>query len=233
MLTSEEWLNLNASKEVKGKKGTVIVLQVSFWEDIVYTLKVMGPLVKVLRLVDNEKKPAIVGYYLNPKYFYGNPMIENDDKLLNGLYARIDKLSASVKVIDVIHEELSKYKMGVGHSALKRAVRQRADVVVGGEDEAQPDNDDMVFDGDDLSWLDVEVASGVAEPTINTRSQATLQKKAVAPPPPSPFSSRFKSKAKEMVVVDDEFSNQEYIGEDEEDASGGGSDDEDLDFNDS
>lgn len=34
-----------------------------------------------------------------------------------------------------------------------------------------------------------------------------------------------------MVVVDDEFGDQEYIGEDEEDASVEGSANEDLDFN--
>lgn len=108
--------------------------------------------------------------------------------------------------------------------------------LLGGEDEAQPDNDDMVFDGDDLSWLDVEIASGAAEPTINTRSQATLQKKAPLPPPPSTSGS--KRKAKDYHLVDDEFGDQEYLGEDEEigeneeDASVGGSDDEDFDFND-
>ena len=32
-----------------------------FWNTIVYTLKVIGPLVRVLRLVDNERKPAM-GY---------------------------------------------------------------------------------------------------------------------------------------------------------------------------
>lgn len=177
MFTSEEWLNLNASKEVKGKNAFAIVLQVSFWEDIVYTLKAMGPLVKVLRLVDDEKKSAMgsiypamleakeliqknfnnneskykdiidivdrrwsiqlhhslhaTGYYLNPKYFYSNPMIENDDKMLDGLYACIAKLSESAKVVDLIHGELVKYKMGVGHFGLKEAIRQRTDVASG------------------------------------------------------------------------------------------------------
>lgn len=78
-----------------------------------------------------------------------------------------------------------------------------------GKDEAQPDNDDMVFDGDDLSWLDIEIASGVVELTINTRSQAVMQKKATAPPPPPPFSSKAKPKVKEMVEVYDEFDDQE------------------------
>jgi hypothetical protein len=177
MFTSQEWLNLNASKEVKGRKIAAIVLQVSFWEDIVFTLKAMGPLVKVLRLLDNKKKPTMgniyhamleakelikknfnnnegkykqvidnvdrrwsiqlhhplhaAGYYLNPKYFYSNPMIENDDKLLDGLYTCISKLAASTVVVDAIHGELSKYKMGDGHFGLNEAVRQRADVAPG------------------------------------------------------------------------------------------------------
>ncbi|KAI5393640.1 hypothetical protein KIW84_060677 [Lathyrus oleraceus] len=54
--------------------------------------------------------------------------------------------------------------------------------------------------------------------------------KAVAPPPSS---SRSKPKAKKMVVVDDKFGDQEYIGGDGEDASDRESDDKDLDFNDS
>ncbi|CAL5198848.1 unnamed protein product [Lathyrus oleraceus] len=60
---SEEWLNLNASKKVKGKKATAIVLQVSFWEDIMYTLKAIWPIVKVFRLVDNEKNMTMGNIY--------------------------------------------------------------------------------------------------------------------------------------------------------------------------
>jgi hypothetical protein len=177
MFTSQEWLNLNASKEVKGKKAAAIVLQVSFWDDIVFALKAMGPLVKVLRLVDNEKRPAMgsiyqamvearenivvnfnnneskykqvidivdrrwsiqlhhplhaAGHYLNPKYFYSDPLIENDSKLLDGLYTCIDKLSESDEVVDSIHGELSKYRMGVGHFGLKEAIRQRATIAAG------------------------------------------------------------------------------------------------------
>ena len=48
-----------AAKEPKGKKAADVVLMPSFWNDAVYTLKAMGPLVSVLRLVDNEKKPAM------------------------------------------------------------------------------------------------------------------------------------------------------------------------------
>ncbi|KAH1218444.1 Thymidylate kinase [Glycine max] len=49
------------SKEPKGKETAKVVLMPSFWNSVVYTLKVMVPLVKVLRLVDGERKPAM-GY---------------------------------------------------------------------------------------------------------------------------------------------------------------------------
>jgi hypothetical protein len=58
MFTSQEWSDLKVSDEAKARKATSIVLQVSFWDDIVYALKVMRPLLKVLRLVDNEKNPC-------------------------------------------------------------------------------------------------------------------------------------------------------------------------------
>ncbi|PNY14079.1 hypothetical protein L195_g010751, partial [Trifolium pratense] len=388
MFTSEEWSKLNASKESKGKKIAAIVLQVSFWDDVAFALRAMGPLVKVLRLVDNEKKPAMgsiyqamveakenimnnfnnneskykqvidiverrwsiqlhhplhaVGHYLNPKYFYSNPLIENDGKLLDGLYACIDKLSASAEVVDEIRGELAKYRMGEDHFGRSAAVRQREKIaaaewwkrygantpnlqllaikilsltcsssrcernwsafehiyskkrnrlehqklqdlvfikynqnlkerydsddvidpvvldneidssnewLLGDEVEAQPD---LVFDGDDLSWLDVDIASGAAKPTINTRKQVALQQKKAATPAPRPpqhsaSSSRTNPKRKAVkaaTVVIDEFDGGTYVGDgdddeedevhDEEESSGGGSDDEeDLNFNDS
>lgn len=54
-------VNVKVSNETKGKKASATVLQVSFWDDVVHALKAMGPLIKVLRLVDNEKQPAM-GY---------------------------------------------------------------------------------------------------------------------------------------------------------------------------
>ncbi|KAG5147974.1 hypothetical protein JHK82_014855 [Glycine max] len=59
MFTSDEWLESKAAKEPKRKKATDVVLMPSFWNDVDYTLKAMGPLVSVLRLVDNEKKLAM------------------------------------------------------------------------------------------------------------------------------------------------------------------------------
>ncbi|GKV43249.1 hypothetical protein SLEP1_g50564 [Rubroshorea leprosula] len=61
MFTSYEWMKSKFYKEAKGKRAIDVILMPSFWNEIVYALKVMGPLVGVLRLVDNEKKPAM-GY---------------------------------------------------------------------------------------------------------------------------------------------------------------------------
>jgi len=61
MFTSNEWSNNKLSKKAKGREATKIVLMLSFWNRVVFTLKVMAPLVHVLRLVDGERKAAI-GY---------------------------------------------------------------------------------------------------------------------------------------------------------------------------
>ncbi|KAL2320021.1 hypothetical protein Fmac_028990 [Flemingia macrophylla] len=63
MFTSDKWLQSKGAKEAKGKKATEVVLLPSFWNDVVYALKAMGPIVGVLRLVDNEKKPAMSYIY--------------------------------------------------------------------------------------------------------------------------------------------------------------------------
>ncbi|XP_058007664.1 uncharacterized protein LOC110641407 [Hevea brasiliensis] len=61
MFTSEEWTTSKWAKEQVVKKVTSIVIMPSFWSTMVYILKIFGPLVHVLRLVDGEKRPAM-GY---------------------------------------------------------------------------------------------------------------------------------------------------------------------------
>ncbi|XP_020997317.2 uncharacterized protein LOC107485690 [Arachis duranensis] len=61
IFTSDEWAKNKLSKEAKGREATKIVIMSSFWNHVKYTLKIMGPLVRVLRLVDGEKKPPM-GY---------------------------------------------------------------------------------------------------------------------------------------------------------------------------
>ena len=59
MFTSEEWLRSKTSKDAKGKKATKTILMTSFWNNVVYILKAIGHFVHVLRLADNEKRPAM------------------------------------------------------------------------------------------------------------------------------------------------------------------------------
>ena len=61
MVTSQEWSNSKWSKDAGGKKMTSYILQESYWKNVLYSLKLTRPLVKVLRMVDGDKKPPM-GY---------------------------------------------------------------------------------------------------------------------------------------------------------------------------
>ncbi|KAF8399145.1 hypothetical protein HHK36_015010 [Tetracentron sinense] len=61
VFTCDEWNKSKCPRDVKGKKSMVTVLSTTFWNNIVYAMKITAPLVRVLRLVDGEKKPPM-GY---------------------------------------------------------------------------------------------------------------------------------------------------------------------------
>lgn len=61
MFLSEEWTKSRWAKEQAGKQVQRFLMMPSFWNNIVYALKIAGPFVKVLRLVDSERKPPM-GY---------------------------------------------------------------------------------------------------------------------------------------------------------------------------
>jgi hypothetical protein len=61
MFTFDKWTTSKNAKEEKGKKVATIIMMPSFWNKVVYILKATSPLVRVLRLVDSEKRPAM-GY---------------------------------------------------------------------------------------------------------------------------------------------------------------------------
>ncbi|KAH1220913.1 hypothetical protein GmHk_12G034441 [Glycine max] len=334
MFTSDEWLKSKAAKEPKGKQATDVALMPSFWNDVVYALKAIGPLVSVLRLVDNEKKPAMgfiyeamdrakeaiqrafnnnegkykdifaiidkrwdcqlhhplhaAGYYLNPKFFYTNPNIDRDNEVVDGLYKCIDKLSEDDDFVVEVHKQLLVYKRAGERFGMTAAMRARTkispaewwklyggktphlqtiaikvlsltcsssgcernwstfehihskkrsrlehqklqdlvyvkynqalldrfechDVIDSialndiddsnewllGELEGEEASNDLVFDDDDLNWLDVAEATGAGEPLQNTRSQTHINKAAVALAPTN-------EKGKKVVEVEEE-----------------------------
>ena len=61
MFTSSDWIESKWANEQKGKNIANIIFMSFFWNTVVFCLKVSDPLVRVLRLVDSEKRP-LMGY---------------------------------------------------------------------------------------------------------------------------------------------------------------------------
>lgn len=60
MFCSDEWGTCKWSKSVKGSKATTAtVLSYSFWSGVNIVLQVFAPLVKVLDLLNGDRKPSI------------------------------------------------------------------------------------------------------------------------------------------------------------------------------
>ncbi|XP_020263261.1 uncharacterized protein LOC109839244 [Asparagus officinalis] len=59
MFCSEKWVESKWARDPKGKAAERTVKMTNFWNNVVRVLKLTGPLVRVLKLVDNERKPAM------------------------------------------------------------------------------------------------------------------------------------------------------------------------------
>ena len=92
MFTCDEWMHNKLSKEAKGIEATKTVMMTSFWNNVVYILKIMGPLVRVLRMVDGEKKAAM-GYI----YEAMEKVKETIKKSFNGIEKKYEDV---FKIID-------------------------------------------------------------------------------------------------------------------------------------
>ncbi|XP_050909185.1 uncharacterized protein LOC127122955 [Lathyrus oleraceus] len=133
MFTCDEWVSFKCAKDAKGKRATSIILMVSFFSDVVYTLKIMAPLVDVLKMVDNERKPGMGYIYVAmgvvkesiEKAFNSNSKIENDPKLVRGLRKCIETLSESDEVEDKISVQLAQYKVATSLFGIRAAIKQR------------------------------------------------------------------------------------------------------------
>lgn len=92
LVTSEEWNNSKWPKEAGGKKVRTYILQESFWKQVLYALKLIGPLVKVLRIVDNEKKLAM-------GYIYA-AMERAKETIVRAFNVREENYKTAFKIID-------------------------------------------------------------------------------------------------------------------------------------
>ncbi|KAK8941281.1 hypothetical protein KSP39_PZI010745 [Platanthera zijinensis] len=92
MFTSIEWTSSKWAKETGGKQVQSIIYMVSFWSTIVYILKIFGPLVRVLRLVDGEKRPAI-------GYIY-EAMDRAKETIMSSFNGKEDKYKEVLAIVD-------------------------------------------------------------------------------------------------------------------------------------
>nr|KYP33424.1 hypothetical protein KK1_045721 [Cajanus cajan] len=92
MFVSDEWNSNKLLKEAKEREACKIVLMPSFWRNVVYILKVMAPLVKVLRLVDGEKKPTM-------SYIY-KAMDKAKEAIMNSFNNNETKYKALFEIVD-------------------------------------------------------------------------------------------------------------------------------------
>ncbi|XP_026428157.1 uncharacterized protein LOC113324033 [Papaver somniferum] len=63
MFVNDTWEKTRFSKENVGINALKIVTSSTFWEDVDYSCRVLKPLVKVVRLVDIERKPTMPSFY--------------------------------------------------------------------------------------------------------------------------------------------------------------------------
>nr|XP_033508844.1 uncharacterized protein LOC104121638 [Nicotiana tomentosiformis] len=61
LVLSNEWKDNRYAKEAAGKETAKVLISPLFWNDVVWALKVGGPLIRVLCMVDGERKPPM-GY---------------------------------------------------------------------------------------------------------------------------------------------------------------------------
>ena len=59
MFTSKQWSSCRFARIEEGKRIQNYVLDSRFWHDVTICIKAANPLIKVLRLVDSDEKPAM------------------------------------------------------------------------------------------------------------------------------------------------------------------------------
>ncbi|WZY86769.1 hypothetical protein YC2023_033153 [Brassica napus] len=91
-VTSQDWNDAKWSKEAGAKRVKQIILQESFWRNVLYAIRLTEPLVKVLRLVDGERKPAM-------GYIY-EAMDKAKEKISENLLWKEDQYKRAFEIID-------------------------------------------------------------------------------------------------------------------------------------
>ncbi|KAL5149633.1 hypothetical protein HKD37_13G036419 [Glycine soja] len=115
MFTSDEWLKSKAAKEPKGKNNG-------------------GKYKDILAIIDKRWDCQLhhplhaAGYYLNPKFFYTNPNIDNDNEVVDDLYKCIDRLSEDDNFVVEVHIQLLVYKRAGERFGMTVAMKARTEI---------------------------------------------------------------------------------------------------------
>ncbi|PKU87836.1 hypothetical protein MA16_Dca017608 [Dendrobium catenatum] len=67
LITSKFYADSKISKTYKGKEAAAIILDLKFWNDCLTISKIAGPLIRLLRIMDSDKKPSL-GYLYDGMY---------------------------------------------------------------------------------------------------------------------------------------------------------------------
>ncbi|KAI3507987.1 hypothetical protein L1887_22986 [Cichorium endivia] len=92
MVCSQKWEESKWATEQKGKKVKEYFMQDTFWRNVLYSLKLTGPLVTVLRMVDGEKYPAM-------GYIY-EAMDRAKETIRESFRHRVDEYKRAFEIID-------------------------------------------------------------------------------------------------------------------------------------
>ncbi|GKV30763.1 hypothetical protein SLEP1_g39543 [Rubroshorea leprosula] len=149
MFTSDAWVGSRYARSSVGKGICEIILEdKEFWSNCIVVVKISEPLVRVLRLVDNEEKPSM-GYLYEAidkaketikKNF--NNRLSHYMPYINVIDARLDNFNKQITVTrgllntlttlipdkdkqDLISSQLKEYKKATGTFGMSLAIRQR------------------------------------------------------------------------------------------------------------
>ena len=92
MVVSVEWESTKWSKSKKGKAAYATIMQSHFWSSVNMCVKVFAPLVKVLRLVDGDVRPAM-------GFVYGE-LKKAKDEIKEALNHKEEKYKPILDIVD-------------------------------------------------------------------------------------------------------------------------------------
>ncbi|CAH1452891.1 unnamed protein product [Lactuca virosa] len=91
MVVSKEWEAFKWSSDGRGIKVKSYFMQDMFWRNVHYALKLTGPLVTVLRIVDGEKYPAMGFIY---------EAMDRAKEAIRDSFSRLDDYQTTFEIID-------------------------------------------------------------------------------------------------------------------------------------